>query len=149
MLACPWLVRQLHDILQSVVQCQCACHLSQAHLTSDSLPSLRTLFAWRLAAIPKHNSEDSCPVGVGSILLRSFNSIVLNLLPCPPSGQWGGRIGVSDTHATVDWLDHPGSVGAGLDLSEAFDLIDWNVANVSLCCCWVGASCSLVDFLSL
>ncbi len=99
--------------------------------------------------MPKRNSEDSRPVGVGSILLRSFNSIVLNLLPCPPSGQWGGRIGVSDTHATVDWLDHPGSVGAGLDLSKAFDLIDWNVANVSLCCCWVGASCSLVDFLSL
>ena len=144
-LACPWIVRQLYDILQSVVQC--ACHISQAHVTSDSLPSLCTLFAWRLAAIPKRNSEDSRPVAVGSILLRSFNKVLLGLLPCPPSGQWGGRVGVSVTHATLNWLEHPGSVGAELDLSKAFDLVDWSVAKVSLC--WAGAPCPLVDFLSL
>ena len=101
---------------------------SQAHVTSDSFPSLCTLFAWRLAAIPKRNSEDSRPVAVGSILLRSFSKVVLSLLPCPSSGQWGGRAGVSVTHATLNWLvEHPGSVGVELDISKAF--------VISLECC--------------
>lgn len=50
-------------------------------------------------------------------------------------------------HAAISWLSHPGSVGAELDLSKAFDLINWNVAKTAFC--WAGAPAAIVNLIAL
>ena len=128
--ACPWLVRRLFTILCSLVSC--AGNLTQADVTGDSYSALQSFFTWRLAAVPKRDSEDSRPVAVGSVLLRAFHKVLLQFLPLVPDGQWGGRKGVGVVHATISWLSHPGTVGTELDLSKAFDLVHWDVAKTAL-----------------
>ena len=121
---CPQLIRELYDLLLASLQ-------SPETIPRDD-PAWRTFFSWRLAAVPKRDSEDMRPIAVGSILLRAFQRVVLSLLPDLPEGQWGGRKHVSVVHAVLNWWAHPGSQGAELDLSKAFDTVQWPAAAAAL-----------------
>ena len=95
-------------------------------------PTWQGLLSWKLAAVPKRQTDEYRPIAVGSMILRAWLKAILHLLPGLPDRQFGGRSGCSVSQAIGDWLAHHGTVGAEIDLAKAFDNVSWDVAAAAL-----------------
>lgn len=119
----PWVFVDLYALL-----------VDTTSAAEEGLPEYvhQLLYSWRVVGIPKHGSDDSRPIAVGSCIIRAWHRALLEQLLGMPEGQWCGRQGSGVVEATANWLASPGDAGAELDLAKAFDTIDPSVAAAAL-----------------
>lgn len=87
------------------------------------------VWSWRLAGIPKSRSEASRPISVTSVWLRCWHRAMYRCFPAMPMAQWCGRHSVGVIDATADFLANLGDAGMKVDLSKAFDTLDYGLMD--------------------
>ncbi len=133
-----WILRDLCGLISKPI-----CSIFNASLREGVLPTV-----WKCANVtpipkvspPRHIESDLRPISLTPVLGKHLESIVGHWILEAISDnfdpfQYGGRKGLSTTHALVDMLHHwHQSIHAGksvrvllLDYSKAFDLVDHNI----------------------
>ncbi|CAK0871571.1 unnamed protein product, partial [Prorocentrum cordatum] len=87
------------------------------------------VFPWRVVGIPKKDEHESRPIGVASVLLRSWLSALALALPEVAANQWACRRRTSVVHAVSHWLSEACTAGLEMDLTKAYDNIAHRIAE--------------------
>lgn len=87
------------------------------------------LWGWRVAGIPKAGSAASRPISVASVWLRCWHRAMYRSFPAMPTAQWCGKRSVGVVDATADFLATLGDAGMEVDLSKAFDTLDYGLLD--------------------
>ena len=90
------------------------------------------IWAWRTVGTPKGDGDEARPLSVASVWVRAWHKALLGCFPAPPDSQWCCRPGTSVIQAAADWLAQTKTHGMELDLSKAFDTLDYEVLREAL-----------------
>ena len=127
------LVRKFPKIIDELYWVWVATSRYLVHACADQ--DLAFLIAhWRVVGIPKKDSKQSRPIGVGSAILRSWLSACEPSLPEPEEDQYSCKKGCTVVHAACEWLFscETGHCGCERDLSKCYDMVAHKVAEVAI-----------------
>ena len=129
----PALLHELHDLLS----------FTTAHPERIDADLLDSLYALRISGTPKAKPGDSRPIGVASVIIRSWHSSLLPFLPEVPEDQY---LSVGAVKAYAKWWAAPLPHGSEHDLSAAFDRVHHEVALIA--CRYAGTASTFVAYIA-